>query len=199
MSDINGAFIGAAIAAFCATNVDDFAVLLIFFLKAQVDTTHTFRSVHVVVGQLLGFSCLVAFSLLGLVMGLFIPTRYIGIIGFIPILIGLSKLYQLIKEKCCDTEGDEDDEKGDGEKDEKKNLNEEKEEEQQAGSELATIIVKSGGESVNTESASALLPHLRPLHLLLHCPLPLPPQLRLLLPRLNISSRPLLKSAMWIS
>lgn len=35
------------------------------------------------------------------VIGAFVPAVYIGLLGFIPLLIGLYKLYELLREKCC--------------------------------------------------------------------------------------------------
>lgn len=100
------------------TNIDDFMVLIVFF--AQVNG-QDFKNSHVVAGQLLGFTVICAISLLGIgtvrtptlwysdlfcwcctVLGLFIPGGYVGIIGFMPLLMGLFRLYKLVREKCCD-------------------------------------------------------------------------------------------------
>jgi hypothetical protein len=87
----------AALAAFSATNVDDFLVLVVFF--AQVDGK-TFTNYQVAAGQTLGFSVILAVSLLGIVLGLFIPSGYIELLGFVPILIGLRQLYELVAPHC---------------------------------------------------------------------------------------------------
>lgn len=61
----------------------------------------------VLLGQAAGFTVLCALSLLGLVLGLFIPAGYVGIIGFMPVLMGLFKLYELVKDKCAPHRGDQ--------------------------------------------------------------------------------------------
>jgi cadmium resistance protein CadD (predicted permease) len=87
----------AALAAFAATNVDDFLVLVVFF--AQVDGK-AFTNYRVASGQALGFTIILAISLLGIVLGLFIPSGYIELLGFVPILLGLRQLYELVKPHC---------------------------------------------------------------------------------------------------
>jgi hypothetical protein len=42
----------------------------------------------VTLGQILGFTAIIAISLIGLVLGLVVPDGYIDLIGFVPILIG---------------------------------------------------------------------------------------------------------------
>lgn len=74
--------------AFVATNIDDLVILLLFF--AQVNAT--FRRWHVVVGQYLGFGALVAASLPGFFGSFILPDRSIGLLGLIPVAIGLSRL-----------------------------------------------------------------------------------------------------------
>jgi len=74
--------------AFVATNVDDIVILMLFF--AQVNAT--FRPRHIVAGQYLGFLILIAASLPGFFGGLIIPRAWIGLLGFVPIAIGISQL-----------------------------------------------------------------------------------------------------------
>jgi cadmium resistance transport/sequestration family protein len=84
-------FIGAvagACAAFIATNLDDIIILTLFF--AQVNTN--FRRHHIVIGQYLGFSVVILASLPGFFGGLVIKRSLIGLLGFLPILIGIYKL-----------------------------------------------------------------------------------------------------------
>jgi cadmium resistance protein CadD (predicted permease) len=96
----------AALAAFAATNVDDFLVLVVFF--AQVDGK-TFINYQVAAGQVLKFTVILAISLLGIVLGLFIPSGYIELLGFVPILLGLRQHLRacqatLLKKRCCYSE-----------------------------------------------------------------------------------------------
>jgi cadmium resistance transport/sequestration family protein len=84
-------WIQAAIAgstAFIATNVDDILILMLFFSQ----TNSSFRRRHIVVGQYLGFIALVIASLPGFFGGLIIPRAWIGLLGFVPIAIGISHL-----------------------------------------------------------------------------------------------------------
>jgi cadmium resistance transport/sequestration family protein len=84
-------WIQAAIAgstAFIATNVDDIMILMLFFSQ----TNSSFRHQHIVVGQYLGFIALVVASLPGFFGGLIIRRAWIGLLGFVPIAIGISNL-----------------------------------------------------------------------------------------------------------
>jgi len=76
-----------AILSFAATNIDDIFVLTIFFSQ----TSRGFRSAHIVAGQYLGFSALVAISLLGFLGGQILPRSWIGLLGFVPILVGIRR------------------------------------------------------------------------------------------------------------
>lgn len=87
MSWIAAAMI-SAITSFAATNIDDFVILMLFF--AQVNST--FRPRHIVVGQYLGFAVLIAASLPGFLGGLIVPEAWIGLLGLVPIAIGISHL-----------------------------------------------------------------------------------------------------------
>jgi cadmium resistance transport/sequestration family protein len=76
------------ITSFIATNLDDIVVLLIFF--SQVSPT--FRRRHIVGGQYLGFVVLLLLSLPGYFGGLVMPKAWIGLLGFLPIWVGVSQL-----------------------------------------------------------------------------------------------------------
>jgi cadmium resistance transport/sequestration family protein len=79
----------AAVASFAATNLDDIIILMIFF--AQVDNS-TFRRKHIIFGQYLGFFAIIIASLPGFFGGLIIDKKWIGILGLIPIIIGVNHL-----------------------------------------------------------------------------------------------------------
>jgi cadmium resistance transport/sequestration family protein len=83
-----GTAIAEGITAFIATNIDDIIILLLFF--AQVDAN--FRRRHIVVGQYLGFTLLIFASLPGFFGGLVVPREWIGLLGLLPIAIGLKQL-----------------------------------------------------------------------------------------------------------
>ncbi|MDF5728453.1 MAG: cadmium resistance transporter [Rhizonema sp. PD38] len=74
--------------AFSATNIDDIVILLLFF--SQVNASFTSRDI--VTGQYIGFAALIITSLPGLFGGLIIPQHWIGLLGMLPIAIGISSL-----------------------------------------------------------------------------------------------------------
>lgn len=91
-----GSAIVLAAVAFISTNIDDFCVLVIFFARAVTNNGMTRRDV--IVGQTLGFTVITAFSLLGLILGTFIPSGYVEFIGFIPLFMGVQKAFEQCKE-----------------------------------------------------------------------------------------------------
>jgi cadmium resistance protein CadD (predicted permease) len=78
----------AAMTSFIATNLDDILILTIFY--AQV--SDTFRPQHIIIGQYLGFTAIILASLPGFFGALILPKTWIGLLGFIPIFIGFTKL-----------------------------------------------------------------------------------------------------------
>ncbi|MBD2086627.1 cadmium resistance transporter [Trichocoleus sp. ST-U3] len=74
--------------AFTATNLDDIVILLLFF--SQVNAV--FRRRHIVAGQYLGFGALVLASLPSFFGTLILPRPWIGLLGILPIAIGISRL-----------------------------------------------------------------------------------------------------------
>ncbi|MBE9161207.1 MULTISPECIES: cadmium resistance transporter [Microcoleaceae] len=87
MSWIAAAII-AGITSFAATNIDDMVISMLFF--AQVNDT--FRPRHIFVGKYLGFAALIAASLPGFFGGLIVPKAWIGLLGLVPIAIGITHL-----------------------------------------------------------------------------------------------------------
>lgn len=77
-----------AFAAGLATTFDDNIYLTGFFSEVN----RTFRPKHVAVGELVGFSVLLAISLLGFAVGLVVSSEWIGLLGVLPILIGFNNL-----------------------------------------------------------------------------------------------------------
>jgi cadmium resistance protein CadD (predicted permease) len=77
-----GLLIANAVVAFAGTNLDDLFVLVVYFSRRP-----EFSTCQVVAGQVLGFSFICALSLLGLLLGLFVPSNFIGLLGFVPILM----------------------------------------------------------------------------------------------------------------
>ena len=83
--------IGIGISAFVATNMDDIFVLMLFF------STLNFRKGQVVIGQYFGIGLLVLISTLGSLLALVVPQYIIGLLGLVPISIGIIRLIQLRK------------------------------------------------------------------------------------------------------
>ncbi|QFS48294.1 cadmium resistance transporter [Nostoc sphaeroides] len=71
-----------------ATTFDDNLYLTAFFGKVN----RSFRPKHIIIGEFLGFTALVFASLPGFFGGLIVPTTWIGLLGLLPIAIGISNL-----------------------------------------------------------------------------------------------------------
>lgn len=92
--------IPTGITAFTATNLDDLVILTLLF--SQVNAT--FRCRHIVIGQYVGFSALVIASLFGFFGGLILPPHWIGLLGLVPIAIGLNRFFNPDSDSSEDTE-----------------------------------------------------------------------------------------------
>lgn len=80
--------ITTGITTFTATNLDDIVILLLFF--SQVNAT--FRRQHIITGQYLGFTALVLISLPSFFGSMIVPRPWVGMLGLVPIAIGISRL-----------------------------------------------------------------------------------------------------------
>lgn len=83
--------VALAIPLFAVTNIDDIFVLLGFFADRR------FRTREVVVGQLAGIGLLVAVSVIVALAALVLPAHFVGLLGLLPIAIGVQKLIALRK------------------------------------------------------------------------------------------------------
>jgi cadmium resistance protein CadD (predicted permease) len=81
--------IGLGITAFVATNIDDIVVLTVFFSRS------TFHARNIVIGQYLGIGSLTAISALGSLVALVVPPYIIGLMGLVPIAIGVKELHEM--------------------------------------------------------------------------------------------------------
>jgi len=93
MSDIVSIIL-SGVAAFAATNIDDLFLLMLYFSRAN---NNPHREREIILGQYLGFAVLVFISVLGYLGSLLIPRPYIGLLGFLPILLGIKELLELRK------------------------------------------------------------------------------------------------------
>lgn len=78
-----------SVAIFVSTNLDDIFILLLFFSDKQ------YKVRDILVGQLLGIASLIALSMAGGLIGLIIPSYYLGILGVFPIYLGVNALIKL--------------------------------------------------------------------------------------------------------
>jgi cadmium resistance transport/sequestration family protein len=79
---------GLAALLFASTNVDDIFVLVAFF------SDRAFRAREVVVGQFLGMVTLISATALLSKVARLVPSRDVGLLGAIPVVLGVVKLVQ---------------------------------------------------------------------------------------------------------
>jgi cadmium resistance transport/sequestration family protein len=80
-----------SVTSFVATNIDDLMVLMLFFSRLNPN----FRPRHLILGQYLGFTLILLASSLGLLFGLLVSKQWIGLLGFVPLSIGIKQLFSL--------------------------------------------------------------------------------------------------------
>src|SRR6478736_7200248 len=82
-----------SILAFVSTNIDDIFILILFFGNKK------FKEVEIVTGQFLGIIILIAISLVGSLIGLVFPQAYIGLLGLIPLYLGIKGILSGIRKE----------------------------------------------------------------------------------------------------
>jgi len=97
--------IAAAIGLFAATNIDDIVVLTVLFLAS---TRGALPGWKVITGQYLGFIALVAISVVAAAGLTIVPDEWVGLLGLIPLAIGVYGLIRTFRRRGSDD--DEDDE-----------------------------------------------------------------------------------------
>ncbi len=80
--------VGTGIVAFVASNIDDTFILILLFV------TPGLLARYVVIGQFLGITILVIISSFAALLTLAVPPFALGLMGIIPIVIGLKKLLE---------------------------------------------------------------------------------------------------------
>jgi len=101
-----GLTILTAFLTFIVTNIDDFGLLLVYFARAKSYKNMT--SFNVYLGQFIGFTIICLLSMLGMVLGFFISKKYLALLGFIPLFIGLKEIYSLLFGKTGNEEENKD-------------------------------------------------------------------------------------------
>jgi cadmium resistance transport/sequestration family protein len=87
------------IITFISTNIDDIFMLMLFYGNKR------FKEKEIIIGQLAGISALIAISLATSLIGLFIDKIYIGLLGFIPMYLGVKALWTLFKNNADEDDG----------------------------------------------------------------------------------------------
>ena len=83
--------IGLAITLFASTDIDDLFVLVGFFADPK------FKVRQIFIGQYLGIAGLYGVSVVASMISLVIPPGYIGLLGLVPIAVGIRKAWELRK------------------------------------------------------------------------------------------------------
>ena len=81
--------IGQAVGLFISTDLDDILVLLSFFADTR------FRVRHIVAGQFIGITALYSVSVVGSWVSFIVLPAFVGLIGFVPIAMGLKSAWEL--------------------------------------------------------------------------------------------------------
>lgn len=71
--------------SFVSTNIDDIFVLMLFFSQ----TNNIMKRHHIVIGQYLGIGALTIISIIGAFGAAIIPHEYVGLLGLVPIYLGI--------------------------------------------------------------------------------------------------------------
>jgi cadmium resistance protein CadD (predicted permease) len=83
-----------AVGAFLGTNIDDFVVLLLLILGIPEGGHSRWQ---IVLGQYIGFCVLVMVSLLGAVALGSVPENRVGLLGFVPLALGIRGLVRVVR------------------------------------------------------------------------------------------------------
>ncbi len=88
--------------AFLVTDIDDLFVLVAFFADAAI------RPRHVVIGQYAGIAFLLAVSGLAMLFRLAVPVPVIGLLGFLPLVLGIREAVERARSRRVDEDDDDD-------------------------------------------------------------------------------------------
>ena len=76
-----------AFVSFISTNIDDIFILMLFFMQAD----KVMKRTHIVIGQYLGIGVLTIISIMGALGLSAIPQEYVGLLGLVPIYLGIKE------------------------------------------------------------------------------------------------------------
>jgi len=97
--------IAAAVGLFVATNLDDIVILTVLFAIAARGTSHL-RGWQIVAGQYLGLITLIAVSFVAALGLTIVPDEWVGLLGLIPLAIGVLALVRTLRGKDDDDEAE---------------------------------------------------------------------------------------------
>lgn len=84
-----------AFISYVSTNIDDIFILMLFFSQ----TSSNMKIRHIIIGQYLGIGILTAISTAGALGISIIPQKYVGLLGFVPIYLGIKAYADYKKER----------------------------------------------------------------------------------------------------
>ncbi|TKH92274.1 cadmium resistance transporter, partial [Bacillus cereus] len=89
----------SSVVAFATTNIDDIFILLVLFSQVRTEVIRKEgravrekamrKKLYIVIGQYVGFSMIIFLSIVGSLSSFFIPVSWIGLLGFVPIYMGV--------------------------------------------------------------------------------------------------------------
>lgn len=97
--------IAAAAGLFVATNLDDIVVLAVLFAVAARGTSRL-RGWQIVAGQYLGLVTLITVSFLAALGLTIVPDEWVGLLGLIPLAIGVLALVRTLRDKDDDDDAE---------------------------------------------------------------------------------------------
>src|SRR6185369_16308713 len=83
----------ASILAFVSTNIDDIFILILFYGNKK------FKESEIIAGQFLGIITLTGVSLVGALISFILPQAYIGLLGLIPLYLGIKGILSVIRKE----------------------------------------------------------------------------------------------------
>jgi cadmium resistance transport/sequestration family protein len=103
--------VGAAVVVFVGTDIDDLVVLTMLFLSARAGIGP--RPWQVWLGQYAGIAVLLLVSALGALGLTLVPDRWVGLLGLVPLGMGVFGLIAAIRSRRSRNDGDGRDDDGD--------------------------------------------------------------------------------------
>ncbi|EDR20897.1 putative transport protein [Bacillus anthracis str. A0488] len=95
--------------AFATTNIDDIFILLVLFSQVRTEVLRKEdravrekamrKKLYIAIGQYVGFSMIIFLSIVGSLSSFFIPVSWIGVLGFVPIYMGVKGLFSFRSNK----------------------------------------------------------------------------------------------------